>query len=131
VDYYQYLLPSGRGIRLKELSPSVKDKVTKNAAKLAGKDSSIVDFRMIELHEGVVAMLKEVTINKEYKSQEDLLSADVKWKNVNSSDLDEKYDEYFTSKDDTVLSNIYRKLHEVSMDELESISLKVQLVTKD
>ncbi len=131
VDLNQYLLPSGRGVRVKELSPSAKDIVTKKAAKLSGKDASIVDFRMCELHEGVVAMLKEVTVNRDCKTVEDLLSKEVKWKDVNYSDLDEKYDEYFSSKDDTVLSNIYRKLHEVTFDELESISLKVQTVTRD
>ena len=127
-DFYQYLLPSGRGVRVKELSPSKKDHVTKNAAKLSGKDASVVDFRMCELHEGVVAMLSEVTVDK---GLGDLLLPEVKWKSTNPGDLDDNYDSYFSSKDDTVLSNIYRKLHEVTFDELEAISLKVQMVTKD
>src|ERR1700690_545085 len=129
-DFQQYLLPSGRGIRVKELSSSAKDRVTKNAAKLAGKDASVIDFRMCELHEGVVAMLDSVTVDK-FPTNESIISADVKWKNVNPGELADNYDKYFSAKDDTVLSNIYRKLHEVTVDELEAISLKVLTVSKD
>jgi|ERR1041385_4699221 hypothetical protein len=122
-DLLQYRLPSGRGVRVVELTATEKDAVTLDAAKQVGKDASVADFRVTEIHYGVSRMIKQVS-DKKYDTMEALLAPDVKWKDTDPGDLEDNYDKYFTAKDDAVLSAIYRKLHEVSADEIEAIAGK-------
>lgn len=128
-DLHQYLLPSGVGIGVVELFPSEKDKLTKDLAHTIGKDASVLDFRVSEMREGVLSMLKFYTKAK-FKKPEDLLSLTEKdWVEVDKLSLEDSYDKVFTAKDDAVLCAIYKRLHEVSLDEIESIVGKARTVS--
>lgn len=127
-DGYAVLLPSGRGVRLLELLASERDEVMKNAAKIVDKDATVADYRLQQVKEGVNKMIKAVTVKKSLK-QEDLVSPDTKWVDVNPLDLEDDYDTYFTAKDDGVLAAIYHKLHEVSLSDVEAITSKMQPVS--
>jgi len=128
-DLIQYLLPSGRGVRVVELFPSEKDDVERKSAHEIGKDGTFSDLRLAMLRRGVYQMVKQVTASNGTKKAEDLLSPDTKWKVVDLSDLEDNYDKYFTSKDDAVLGRIYHKLHEISADEIDAIVGKAQTVS--
>lgn len=130
-DVYEVLLPSGRGARLVELLPSEKDKVMRDSASLVGKDASMMDFKLEEIRNGVCTMIKELTTTKGHKSSDELRAEGIKWREVSKMDIVDNYDEYFTAKDDLVLSSLYRRFHEVSMDEIDAIAGKVQKVSKD
>lgn len=130
-DLYQLLLPSGRGVRVVELTPTEKDSFTRNAARMVDKGATVADFKLSELREGVMGMIKQVTLGK-YKNQEELVATQPKeWKDVDGLDLAQYYDTYFTAKDDHVLTIFYRRLHEVSAEEIEMIVGKAQTVSGD
>ena len=112
-DLYQYTLPSKRQVRVKVLTPTEKDVATKVAAKVAGMDASVVDFRLSAIRECVYAMIHQVMTDEE------------KWLSFES----DMYDTYFTAKDDEILSGLYRRLHEVSSEDLEAIAGKAQMVS--
>lgn len=128
-DLYQYRLPSGRGVRLVELLPSERDESERNAARELGKDATLGDLTLSAMRAGVTRMIKFITEQTSFKTPEELMAPSVKWKEVGLADLDENYDEYFTSKDDNVLCHLYRRLHVVTSDDIESIVGKEQMVS--
>lgn len=130
-DLLQYLLPSGRGVRVVELYPSEKDESERLAAREVGKDATLGDLTLSAMRRGVNRMIKFVTVDKGHKKPEDLLDSAVKWKEVTLADLDDSYDEFFTAKDDSVLCYLYRKLHSVSSDDIDAIVGKEQMVSAD
>lgn len=130
-DVYQVLLPSGRGVRVVELLASEKDKVMRDSAALVGKDASMMDFKLEEIRNGICSMVKEITSVKTYKTADELNADDVKWQSLSKMDVVDNYDEYFSAKDDLVLSSLYRRFHEVSSDDIEAIAGKAQKVSKD
>lgn len=130
-DLYQYLLPSGRGVRLTELSPTEKDESERSVARELGKDAAFGDFTLSAIRAGIVRMVRFVSKDKGYKKPEELLDSKVSWVEVDLGDMDENYDKYFSAKDDSVLSHIYRKLHVASMDDIEAIVGKEQMVSTD
>ncbi len=117
---FSVLLKSGRGIRFAELNPAERDKVLLDAAKFIGPEATFMELRSVEHRLGIKAMIKGVT-EQDGLADDDLLKSETKWKKLSPSDLDEKYDDWFTAKDHAVLSAIYRRYHEVDSNEMDLI----------
>jgi len=121
---------SGRGVRIRSLSPDEHDKLMFEAAKLVGPDATFLELKKIEWRMGVKKMLCEVTEKGGYKSEDELLKDGVKWKKVTVQFLDESFDDMFNAKDVGILQAIYRELHEVNDKEIDAIMGKALPVSE-
>lgn len=117
---YQVCLKSGRGIRFAELTPLERDKVLADAAKLVGKEATMLELRGLEHRLGVKAMLKAYT-EQSGLTDDDLIKPETKWKKVTIQELDDKYDSIFSAKDHAVLAALYVRYHDVTSEEVDKI----------
>ncbi len=86
----------------------------------------MLELRKIETRMGVRSMIVGVTRQSGLK---DLTGAT--WDKVTTADVEARWSELFTAKDDAVLLNLFQSFHEVSQAEMEDISGKVQTVSVD
>lgn len=112
---------SGRGVRVRMLSPDEANKVMADAARLVGPEASIIELKKTEWSLGVKAMLTEYTVEKNLP---DLMKEGVQWRKVDRVFLDENYSKIFGAKDDAILQAIYRQFHEVSEKDIEAVVSK-------
>ena len=126
---------SGRGVRFSLLSPADHDDVMLQAAKRIGPEGSLIELKKAEWREGVMRMVKEVTVNTDCFSQEALLRPEVKWRKVTYVDLEADFNEsdedkrLLQPKDWAILTEMYRSKHDVSLDEVKLIQGKVLAVS--
>ena len=126
---------SGRGVRFSLLSPADHDDVMLQAAKKVGQEASILELKKAEWRDGVMRMVKEVTVQTDCFSQESLLRPEVKWRKVSYVELEMDFNEadedkrLLNAKDWMVLSEIYRTKHDVNLDEIKLIQGKVLAVS--
>ena len=131
-ELYQVLLDapgcSGRAVRYRVLPPNEHDAITLKAAMLGGKEGTMFELRMRETHEGVMAMLVQVSKETGMLTQDAMATAT--WVGVNVGVLEMpgplQYSKdgdvgLFTSKDDAILTAIYKRAHEVTAAEIDSI----------
>jgi hypothetical protein len=133
-EYIQFALPnrppqhSGRGVRFVLLSPADRDQALVSAALLSGDDKTkLAIFRQ---REGVRRMLRAVT-KKTGVTDEELLDPGTEWISVSHQKLEEDYDKLFTTRDDEILSWIYREYHEPNQKDVDAIAKKVRTVCVD
>lgn len=134
----QYLLQSttpgcsGRAVRLRELSPTEKDKIAETAAKSVGKEGSMIEYRNEEIRQGLFKMLVGVTKTKGLTKVDDVLALKPEdWFTPTLEQLNMgSYDDLFTPKDDMILSSIYRRQNEISREEIEDIVGKAMPVSE-
>lgn len=112
---------SGRGVRVRQLTPAQLDKIMLNAAKLLDPNSTtMLELRQAAMRDGINAMIVEYTEEKDLK---DLGTAH--WKKASLDYLNDHYSELFTGKDDKLLSAVYREYHEVDESEVKDIMGKL------
>jgi hypothetical protein len=112
---------SGRGVKLRKLSPTEKDDVYHAAAVQAGDDGK--RFMFIRAREGVTKMLLGVT-EPGLKTLDEVKAA--KWTPLSVADLQTPdgpyyYDTLFSSKEDEILCAKFRREHEVTQGEIDTI----------
>lgn len=117
-DFRRY---SGRGVRLRILSPEERETVTETAAKFAGPDATLPEYSAIKLREGVRRMIVAVTRESELA---DLGGAE--WIPVTQFELEDpkgpkSFSFFFTSKDAEMLNAIFNRLHSITAEELDYI----------
>lgn len=129
-DRWVVLLPSGRGIKFRHLTPREKDNATERAALQTDKDTPAVTFVNLQLRESVACMVCAVTEeklldDKGHLAHDRILAPETKWRDVSAQDLESEgdyaYDNLFSAKDDAVLCAIYKREHEVTEGELTAI----------
>lgn len=129
-DSFQVLLGgkrcSGRGVRFRELSSPEHDQLTLDAAKLLGPEGTMLELRKIESRMGVRSMIVEVTRQSGLKNL-----TEATWDKVTTADVEARWSELFTAKDDAVLLDLFRSFHEVTQAEMEDISKTVVAVSAD
>lgn len=120
---------SGRGVRVRVLGVDVVDKLYTDAVKEHPTDA--VSARLERQRNGVRAMLVAVTRAPVAKVDDLLPSAALKpdWAPVNLqvliSDEALAYSKLFNSKDDGALCEIFKRNHDATMGEVDSIVGKV------
>ena len=107
---------SGRGVRIRQLSPAQLDSIVLNAAKLLDPGATMLELRQASMRDGINAMIVEYT---EEEHLADLGSAN--WKKASLEFLNDNYSKLFTSKDDKILSAVYREYHEAEESEIRDI----------
>jgi uncharacterized phage protein gp47/JayE len=132
MDLYQSILPSGRGVRFRLLTPKQHDSALLTAAQVCGADASAAQLRVHQMHECIKLMVHSVTKDVLPAAG---LSADVPWSKINPAILempgDLSYDTLFGAKDAEALTHLFRTYHELSKVEAEAIVGKVQPVSVD
>ncbi len=123
-------------MRIRSLTPSQRDRITEKSAKLIGKDGTPVEFRVTEIREGVKSCIYEVTKQSGLIEDGALMAEGIEWVKVDLGMLSDdegvySYDKLFTSKDDVILSAIYRRENEATEAEVQAITLKVLPVSAD
>lgn len=137
MDLSQFVLKgigcSGRGVRVRILDVALRQRIFEQTARELGPEGTMLALRNAEALEGVRTFLAQVTDRGGFKTEKDLLSPNVVWKNVTNEQLCEGrgLDTYFTSKDVDVLIKAYRKLHEVTDAELDDILGEARVVAAD
>ena len=134
MDLYQTILPSGRGVRYRLLTPTQHDDTLLKAAQLCGKDATNAAVGLCRMREAIKCMLHSVTAEK-LKGLEELAAA--KWLPLDAAKLEGvreaglSYDALFNARDDAALSHIFRSNHELSQIEADAIVGKAQPVSVD
>lgn len=129
MSQFQYHLKgkghSGRAVRVEALPSHEVEANLTGAAKLAGPDGTGLEIKKIEWRNGTKIFIKSYT-----DPCENPLAEGVKWKKPAPGQFDEMH-VYFTAKDCQVLEALYREYHEVTQEELESITGKPLPVSAD
>lgn len=112
---------SGRGVRIKLLSPDETNQLMLDAAKILGSEGTMVELKKLEWSMGVRQMICSVTVQKGLK---DVMGEDVSWKDYDRQLMDQEYKKLFGPKDDAILQALYRQYHEVSQAEVDAIAGK-------
>jgi len=107
---------SGRGIRVKSLTPAQLDRITLSAAKMLDESGTMVELHQLSMRDGINAMIIEYTVETDLK---DLATAT--WKKTSPQELDNSYSTLFTGKDDKIISAVYREYHMANDDEIKDI----------
>ena len=126
---------SGRGVKIRTLSPDERDRASIVAAKVAGKDAQIIEFSTAQLKEFVTLSVVEVTKQSGFKTMDDLMKPDVEWIKVTPAEFafegPLKYSKLFNAKDDDILGHVVNSLLVASRDEVEDIVGKALMVSED
>ncbi len=124
---------SGRGVRLKVLGLGARAAITEAAAKELGPEGTMMQLRQREAVDGVCAMVVGVTEKTGFKTKADLVAAGdaAGWKKVTFAELVDDSAKYFGAKDMAALANVFRKLHDVTEQEVDDILGEALDVTED
>jgi len=114
---------SGRGVRLKAVGPAARDQATLDAAKLAGKDASAIEFGVIVTRELLKASFVAVTQQTGLKTRDDLLKIpETGWQKFTIGELETgAMEEMFTARDYEILRAVIRQLYNVDDDDVDAI----------
>jgi len=112
---------SGRGVRLRILSPEQREVAIETAAKLAGPEATVPEYQAKKLRECVHRMIVAVTKDAELA---DLGGAE--WTKVTQEDLEDgkgskSFAALFTAKDYEALGALYNRFHSVTVEDLDAI----------
>lgn len=132
MDILQFLLPNGRGVRFRLLSPSEHDSAVEAAGAAVGSASDSlagkVAMRNAQTRECIKRMLHSVT-KKTGLAADDLTKPETAWVELTAQALalpgEHQYDKLFGAKEDAILSHLYTRYHELTRDEAEAIVGKV------
>lgn len=126
---------SNRAVRYQQLDALKVDKIEADAAKMAGADATLGEMRQLAWLHGVCSMVYEVSDPTDDASKLDPKKG---WHKVTFQDLildptgKMKASDVFTSKDLDLLTQEYRKLHEMNQAEFEALTQgKAQLIPED
>ena len=136
MDLYELLLPNGRGVRFRLISPSEHDEASVAAGNIVGTAADTyaakIAMRQAQLRECTKRMLYSVTARSGL-TLEDLPKPETQWKTLSSQDLvlpgEWQYDKLFGAKEDAILTSLYTRYHELTREEAESIVGKVRTVS--
>lgn len=121
MKYQSYLPQSGRGVKFTLLSPTVRDKVLTDAARVCGDNANFFELRQTEARLGVKMMLSEIT-EKSDLTEDDLLKPETKWKKLSFAEIDDKYDAMFADpREHQALCALFRHFNDASPDEVRAI----------
>ncbi len=118
---------SGRGVKYREISGSEHDKVQEDAAALVGPDAIGLAMRNKELRLGVATMLLAVTKDpvKDHDELRKIAGDESKWIRLTQQDLmlegKLNYDKLFRAREQAALSGLFRRLHEISLVEVDEM----------
>lgn len=121
---------SGRGVRIRILSPDEKMAASKKAIETLSEVGEVllVTLRETETLERIKMMLVAVTKSGGYKDPRQLAPgalAESEWQKLDVGALTMpgafSYSTLFNTKDDELLRAIYKRLHEVSQNEIDSV----------
>lgn len=108
---------SGRGVRIRILTPTEVDATSIDAAKQLPEGGSLLELRVLEYRERLKRMI--VSYTEPNLTPEQIVSAT--WIKADPEVLELDWNKLFGPRDDKFLVAIYRRFHEVSDDELEQI----------
>lgn len=143
MEYIQIVLAakgcSGRGVRLRLLSPGEHDEVVLRGAQMAQPDGPAAVVRasqqIAQIREALLAMLCEVTVQTGFTGPDDLRKEGVTWHKLTSQELQSEgpwsYDALFNSKEDSILGVVYSSNHAVTKEEIDDIVGKQVRVSAD
>jgi hypothetical protein len=116
----------GRAVRVEALDSPDIDANLAAAAKLAGKEATILEIKKIEWRNGVKLFVKEIS-----EPCEDMFKLKPEqWKKVTPGMLDD-IKAYFGAKDMQVLEALFREYHDINPDELDAIMGKAVPVASE
>ncbi len=117
----QYL--SGRGVRIRMIDPTEKDRAASNAASRMTKESTGMEYNAaVEreiLLQAIMAVTKETKLNKETVMTATWEPLDFAKLELDASDF--QYKKLFTGKDDSLLISISRRMHGATGEEVDAI----------
>lgn len=118
LDFAHY---SGRGVRLRELSPEETSMAIECAAKAVGPDATGPEYSSRKLREGIYRMIAEVTEQGELA---DLGGA--AWTRVTQFELEDpkgtkRFGALFTTKDSEMLGALFNRLHSITAEDLDAV----------
>jgi hypothetical protein len=118
---------SWRGLRVRDLPPTIRKSAEKNAIKEAGERATIMELHDRIVDECIRLMVVQVTVDP----VEDLSAEGIRWEHHSLATLSQPgvWDRLFTAKDDTWLRRRYQERHETSPTELGMITGKAIPVT--
>jgi hypothetical protein len=126
---------SGRGVRLRALTPTQVDALLERAATLVGKDATVLDVKLAEWREGVKEMLVAVTKAGALTDPNALQDPATAWEPLDTRKIETVdgwgMDALFTARDMNFLIEVYKRFHEVTKDEIEAIVGKAVKVSAD
>ena len=118
---------SGRGVWMRDLTPSERDKVAVSAAVEVGPGATNTEYGLADIRNCVIRSLLAVTKDAigEGENLQDLQDSD--WIELTPQKLCQDpssqtyYDRLFGSKDDSVLTGVFRRRNLVSSDDIDAI----------
>lgn len=121
---------SGRAIKFEPLKPSEIDALMLEAAKAIGPEGTMIELRKMQVKNGILNMVKEVTVEAGLYKDGQANQPDTKWKKYTYQTLEAEYDTLFTSRDHAILEGLYHSYHEVNGDELQAIMGNAVMVSE-
>jgi hypothetical protein len=111
---------SGRGVRMRILSPAERDEAYALAGELAGKSPTAVRWEILRLRNGVRRALVACTRegNLDDAALEDPAT---KWDDLSVQKLEETYDDLFTAADDEILAETFKRYHEITKATVDAL----------
>lgn len=116
----------GRAVRVEAIDSADIDANLTAAAKLAGKEATVLEIKKIEWRNGVKLLVKEIS-----EPCEDVFKLEAKqWKKVTPGLLDDLRG-YFGAKDMQFLEALFREYHDIDQAELDAIMGKAVPVASE
>ena len=128
---------SGRGVKIRLLTPVQKDQAAIAAAKIAGKDAVNIEYNVLHSQEMAERSLVAVTKKTGFKSMDEVLAlAESEWVELTSAKLctpggEASYSVLFNAKDDDIICRLVAQLHQATKDEVDAIAGKALTVSED
>lgn len=118
---------SGRGVRLRDIDPDMRDRISVDTAKLVGKDATVAEYGVAEARQLVVASISAVTKGAVKDADALVALPESEWIPLDPQKLDADptsathYRNLFSAKEDSVISGIVRRVNTATADEVEAI----------
>lgn len=114
---------SRRGVRIRMIDPHEKARAATNAAALMGKDATGMEYQAEVERQILLTALVAVTKEKGLDA-ESVMNA--KWEDLDFAKLELagsefEYRKLFTSKDDSMLISISRRMHGATVEEVDAL----------
>lgn len=122
---------SGRGVRIEILTSAQREAIREETAKSLTPTSTVGEWNAKQTDAGIAAMVVAITEKTGFKTWDELVAADVKWKSVSADHLADKRTEYFNTKDLDALAKVFTAWHDISSKELDDILGEARDVTAD
>lgn len=116
---------SGRAVRVKPVDPAQAEHNLANAAKLVGKEATMLELKKVEWRNGV----KSFVVEYSDPCKDPMTLTDKQWHKVSVGTFDD-LGKFFTAKDMAFLEHLYREEHEINQDEVDAIAGKALPVSE-